>query len=70
MAQTAGELIALLQKLPPETPVYVDIGEHDWGSSHAIELNETKPGQYPENKVGAYHLTGIEDYEYERMKGI
>jgi len=59
---TAGDLIAMLQKLPPETHVYVDIGSYDWSHSHRIELTETATDTYPE-KAGAYHLSGLDDWE-------
>lgn len=58
---TAADLIAMLEKLPPETHVYVDIGSYDWSESHRIELMPA-PDHYPE-KAGAYHLRGLDEWE-------
>lgn len=56
MKTTAADLIAQLQKLPPDTHVYVDVGYHDWGYSHHIEVVPSEHGE-----AGSYYLQGIED---------
>lgn len=58
---TAGDLIAMLQKLPPDTHVYVDIGSYDWDQSHRIEVIPA-PSDY-RDKAGAYHLRGMDEWQ-------
>lgn len=63
---TAGELIAMLSELEPNTHVYVDIGSHDWEESDAIELRTTQGSVYGNKRNGDVHLAGLtaEDVEW------
>lgn len=58
---TAADLIAQLSKLPPDTPVSVDIGNHDWDTSHLITV-EPISEDYPD-RAGEYHLNGTAEWE-------
>lgn len=63
---TAGELIAMLSELDPDTHVYVDIGSYDWEESDAIELRATQGSVYGNKRNGDVHLSGVlkEDVEW------
>ncbi|MGP9528595.1 hypothetical protein [Glutamicibacter sp. AOP5-A2-18] len=63
---TAGELIAMLSELNPDTHVYVDIGSYDWEESDAIELRTNQGRVYGNKNNGDVHLTGLkaEDVEW------
>ena len=55
---TAAELIEMLQELPPETHVFVDIGVFDWEVSDIIRPQKIEDERSVGGKVGAFHLTG------------
>lgn len=68
---TAGELIAMLSELDPNTHVFVDIGMHDWEHSDAIELQPINPDDWlHKEKPGAVHLTGLDKWQAERRNTI
>lgn len=56
---TAAELIEMLQTLPPETHVFVDIGTYDWDYSDKIYLTKFEDSVLDPEKKGAFHLSGV-----------
>lgn len=68
---TAGELIAMLSELDPNTHVFVDIGNHDWEHSEAITLRPVESDDWLHNdKPGAVHLAGLDKWEAEYQNTI
>lgn len=67
---TAGELIAMLSELDPDTHVFVDIGWHDWGHSDAIELIPVEDESVIDGKTGAVHLCGLDEWDVKRANTI
>lgn len=56
---TAAELIEMLQTLPPDTHVFVDIGMYDWEYSDKIYLSKFEDKMLGPDKMGAFHLSGV-----------